>query len=188
MAKFICLLRGINVGGKRIIKMDALKQLFQDLGAKNTKTYIQSGNVVFDWNDVVDETDFSAYFGDLVTQEISKRFGLEVPTLILSESRLFKIQQSNPWLSSPEKYNPDFFHVTILAGSSVIGLQSLIELADLQHNEACGLDDIDVVYLYCVEGYSNCKLSNNWIEGKVKTACTTRNWKTICELMKMCND
>jgi len=44
---YIVLLRGINVGGKNIIKMKDLVALLEDLGAKQVKTYIQSGNVVF---------------------------------------------------------------------------------------------------------------------------------------------
>ena len=47
MNTYISILRGINVGGNRIIKMDALKKLYEDLGFTNVRTYIQSGNVVF---------------------------------------------------------------------------------------------------------------------------------------------
>ena len=45
--KYITLIRGINVGGKNIIKMAELKQLFEKLGMKEVSTYIQSGNVIF---------------------------------------------------------------------------------------------------------------------------------------------
>ena len=45
--KYITLIRGINVGGKNIIKMVELKQLFEKLGMKEVSTYIQSGNVIF---------------------------------------------------------------------------------------------------------------------------------------------
>ena len=44
---YISILRGINVGGQRTIKMDILKQLYSDLGFDKVKTYIQSGNVIF---------------------------------------------------------------------------------------------------------------------------------------------
>jgi uncharacterized protein (DUF1697 family) len=44
---YVALLRGINVGGKNIIKMETLKQCFVDMGFSDVKTYIQSGNVIF---------------------------------------------------------------------------------------------------------------------------------------------
>lgn len=48
MGKYIALIRGINVGGNKIVKMQDLKTMLQSLGFQNVKTYIQSGNVVFD--------------------------------------------------------------------------------------------------------------------------------------------
>ncbi len=47
MPIYIALLRGVNVGGN-MLKMDRLRELCTKLGAKNAKTYVQSGNVVFD--------------------------------------------------------------------------------------------------------------------------------------------
>ncbi len=47
MSIYVCLLRGINVGGKNLIKMPALAASFESLGFSNVRTYIQSGNVIF---------------------------------------------------------------------------------------------------------------------------------------------
>lgn len=55
MNNYITILRGINVGGKRIIKMDALKQLFIEIGCNNVQTYIQSGNVIYQSKKIVKE-------------------------------------------------------------------------------------------------------------------------------------
>ena len=44
---YIALLRGINLGGHKIVKMEQLRKAFADLGFEDVKTYIQSGNVVF---------------------------------------------------------------------------------------------------------------------------------------------
>ena len=48
MQKYIALLRGINVSGRNIIKMDELKKVFENFGLSNVKTYLQSGNVIFE--------------------------------------------------------------------------------------------------------------------------------------------
>ncbi len=47
MAVMICLLRGVNVGGHNMIKMDVLRALCESLGHCDVQTYVQSGNVVF---------------------------------------------------------------------------------------------------------------------------------------------
>ncbi|HSI20451.1 MAG TPA: DUF1697 domain-containing protein [Verrucomicrobiae bacterium] len=48
MRRYIAFLRGINVGGNRVVKMEVLRKLFEELGLEGVKTYIQSGNVFFD--------------------------------------------------------------------------------------------------------------------------------------------
>lgn len=63
--KYAALLRGINVGGKNVVKMDDIKQLFLNLGLLKIKTYIQSGNVVFETN-IVEH--LYIYFLDLPKQ------------------------------------------------------------------------------------------------------------------------
>ena len=50
MTRYVALLRGINVGGKNLIKMTDLKACFEALGFENVSTYIQSGNVLFSAN------------------------------------------------------------------------------------------------------------------------------------------
>ena len=47
MTTYISILRGINVSGRNLIKMDALKKMYTQLGFENSITYLQSGNVIF---------------------------------------------------------------------------------------------------------------------------------------------
>jgi uncharacterized protein (DUF1697 family) len=47
VARYVALLGGINVGGKNLIRMPALKACFEDAGFEDVTTYIQSGNVLF---------------------------------------------------------------------------------------------------------------------------------------------
>ena len=53
MNKYISILRGINVSGQKKILMTDLKALYESLGCVNVKTYIQSGNVIFDYEDII---------------------------------------------------------------------------------------------------------------------------------------
>ena len=77
MEKYIALLRGINVGGHRKIKMDSLKESLTTYGFENVQTYIQSGNVIFQ-SDIASKTRLS----DEISRLIKKDFGHEVPVVI----------------------------------------------------------------------------------------------------------
>ena len=79
MNTYISLLRGINVSGQKKILMAELKALYEDLGFTNVKTYIQSGNVVFEYK----ETEAST-LQEMIFAKINNHYGFEVPNLILT--------------------------------------------------------------------------------------------------------
>ena len=78
MNTYIALFRGINVGGKNPLPMKELVDLLEDIGAQRIKTYIQSGNAVFQRaeNNI-------AQLSKQLTAEIKKRHGFEPYVLIL---------------------------------------------------------------------------------------------------------
>src|SRR5690606_3146112 len=90
---YIALLRGINVSGQKIIKMELLRKMFENLGLENVKTYIQSGNVVFqsDLNNVSE-------LESLIKNEIRKTFGFDVQTQVLKPEVFKSALENNPFL------------------------------------------------------------------------------------------
>jgi len=82
MAKYIALLRGINVGGKNIIKMADLKSSFERQGFQNIITYINSGNVLFDSD--LEETAVKSACENL----IADRFGIDIPVCVIPSGEL----------------------------------------------------------------------------------------------------
>lgn len=78
MQQYIALLRGINVGGKNKIAMSALKDMFESQGFKAVRTYINSGNVVFE----SDEKDLS-WLRDQLEQEVEAVFSLRIRIVVL---------------------------------------------------------------------------------------------------------
>jgi uncharacterized protein (DUF1697 family) len=177
MKIYISILRGINVGGNRRIKMDALKQLCVRLGFVQVQTYIQSGNIIFQ-SILIDEIEISEVLKNAIEQE----FGFDVPVITLSKIGLQNIIQANPYSKDTTK-NSDFFHVTFLAeipkSEALELLKSVIpknEIFEVVQN---------AIYLYCPNGYSNSKLMNTFIENKLQISATTRNWKTVNELYKI---
>jgi len=172
---YISILRGINVGGHRMIKMDALRQLYADLKFGNVKTYIQSGNVVFQSSDSDVEN-----IEKIITKSINDKFGFEVPVIVLEFERLKQIASNNPFLSDLSK-KPLYFHITFL--SSCPDSENSKKLLETKfENEDYSIID-NVVYLYCPSGYSNSKLTNSFLENKLRVQATTRNWNTTNELI-----
>ncbi len=89
---YIALLRGINVSGQKIIKIDELRKLFESLGFKNVKTYIQSGNVIF--NSQIESIDKIV---KLIEKKIKEVFSFDVTVIIRNRDELGKIIQTNPF-------------------------------------------------------------------------------------------
>lgn len=89
--KFLALLRGINVGGKNVIKKDALRQAFEEMGYTSVRTYIQSGNILFRSinDDVSEHTRTMEAF-------LSDRFSYGARALILSETQYQSILENAP--------------------------------------------------------------------------------------------
>lgn len=91
MAKYVALLRGINVGGRQI-KMDALRKTFEGLGAKNIKTLLASGNVVFETRDGSLES-----LRRKIEARIEKDFGFEVSVILRGEEEINQLIKSDPF-------------------------------------------------------------------------------------------
>lgn len=177
MNTYIAILRGINVSGQKIIKMEALRQLFENSGFSNVRTYIQSGNVLFS-----SEQTNTSELEQLISAQIEKEFGFQVPVLILTHLELQQIVENNPFLNDETK-NPAFLHVTFLASTPVE--DTIDQLTAKKAEQEAFFLTQNALYLYCPNGYGNTKLTNNFIESKLKTQATTRNWKTTLELLKM---
>ena len=174
MHTYIAILRGINVGGKRMIKMQLLKDLFVTLGYQNITTYIQSGNAVFQTKKTtVTKIELQ------ITKAINETFGFDVPVIVLEKEMLSRIVKENTFLKDKTK-NIEFFHVTFLAEVPAKENIAKINSNDFLPDEFIIIDK--AVYLYCPYSYSNSKLTNGFFETKLKVNATTRNWKTTLAL------
>lgn len=91
MTQYLVLLRGINVGGKNIIKMVDLKSSFEAMGFSNVLTYIQSGNVLFQ----SDEKD-KAILTTKIEKGLSKRFDFLARVVVVSHKELAAIVHAAP--------------------------------------------------------------------------------------------
>lgn len=177
MTTYISILRGINVSGQKLIKMDALRKSYEHLGFHNVTTYVQSGNVIFtSKNTKPDE------LAKKIRQHIKKEFGFDVSVIVLSIDKLKQIIDSNPFVKDSSK-DKSFLHVTFLSSKP-----DKIDFKTIEEKKLNG-EEISIsdkaVYLYCPNGYGKSKLNNSFLETKLKVSATTRNWKTSNELLRI---
>lgn len=177
MPVYISILRGINVGGHKLIKMDALRSMYGQLDFTNIKTYIQSGNVIFQSPELP-----LADLAETISGRIKITFGFEVPVLVIEKTELENILRNNPFITD-QKEDINSLHVTFL--SETPDLEKVAQIATGDYGADQLITVGRAVYLFCPGAYHATKLSNTFFEKKLQLTATTRNWKTVCELAKM---
>jgi len=169
--RFLSLLRGINVSGHKIIKMTALKALYEELGFSEVVTYIQSGNVVF-----TSQKKTPAILKGLIESKIQIVFGFSVEVLVLTKADLEKVIENDPFSCDTITSR----YVTFLSSPLLVindkDVEKMKDVSEKLHVTPT------VIYLCCPNGYGKTKLSNTYFEKKLLLACTTRNWKTVLAL------
>src|SRR5215472_10120780 len=109
MPVVISLLRGVNLGGRNKVKMEALRGLYESLGMQNVQTHIQSGNVVFRTK----ERDL-ARLSRLIEGGIEKKFGFRTDVILRTPAELREVIARNPFAQRPA-VDPSRLLVTFLA-------------------------------------------------------------------------
>lgn len=175
---FLSILRGINVSGQKKISMLSLKKLYESIGFKNVRTYIQSGNVVFD---TTNTTNIESLI-DVIEKNIKTTFGFDVPVQIRTNIDLVTTIQNNPFLIE-ETIQIEKLHVTFLKKYADEVLCSKLQSENFLPDRFVILEK--EVFLYCPNGYGNTKLTNSFFERKLKVSATTRNWRTVNALAEI---
>jgi uncharacterized protein (DUF1697 family) len=174
MITYISMLRGINVSGQKKIPMEALKKLYESLGFKNVRTYIQSGNVVFECPDKNVPAPIN-----MIKKKIRQTYGFEAVVFIRTKDEFKKLIDNTPFL----KKDLSKLHVTFLSETP-----ARLPMEEINKGKAAAEDfyiSNREIYLYCPDGYGGSTLSNNFFERKLKVSATTRNWRTVNELFKL---
>lgn len=178
MKTYIALFRGINVGGKNALPMKELVAVLEDLGSRNVKTYIQSGNAVFESK----EKD-APRLSNKISVEIKKRRGFEPYVLLLELEDIERAITKNPF---PEaESDPKALHAGFLASAPENpNLKTLKSLKrDSERFHLIG----NVFYLHAPEGVGRSKLAAN-AEKLLGVPMTDRNWRTVCKIWEMAKE
>lgn len=175
--KYISLLRGINVAGKKKIIMKELKTLYESLGFENVITYIQSGNVIFDSNDS------AKVLVSKIKKSITLKYGFTVPIQVREKSEFNDIALNCPFNKLDLIKEGTKVMVTFL--NTLPTQENIINLMKYIKEPECLVVIKSEVYLYCPNGYGTTKLNNNFLESKLKVEATTRNWKSVLKLKEL---
>ena len=174
MAKYVALLRGVNVSGHKRVPMAELRELLVKSGLKDVQTYIQSGNVIFE-SSIADKEKLVS----IIHNAIKSHFGFEVPILVLRPKELQQIFDDCPF-DQEKKENSYFMLLYSKADYDLVERISQLSYP----NEAFKITD-NAIYFYCSVGYGKAKLGNNFFERKLKVIATARNFKTMVKLLSL---
>tara|TARA_R110002020_G_scaffold109370_2_gene252993 strand:+ start:1926 stop:2462 length:537 start_codon:yes stop_codon:yes gene_type:complete len=175
MKKYIALLRGMNVSGHKKIKMAELKELLKEIGFDDVQTYIQSGNVIFNA-----EPSKNSVLAEKIKVAIKRKFDFDVPVLVKNREELQEIFDSNP---IDEKVDIKNQYFILLGQNPAEEKINALNPSDYLPEEF--FITPSCVYLNCSNGYGNTKCNNNFFEQKLKVEATTRNYKTLANLLEL---
>lgn len=176
--KYAAFLRGINVGGKTIIRMEALRATFAALGVSGVRTYIQSGNVVFE----ADETDESA-----ITERIAaavERDFFKTPVMVRSIDEIAAIIDENPF--KDEHFEEKLFHVVFL-DAPLSEEQTALLLAKNGPTEDYAVRGREI-YCFLRRNVSDSALGKDFLGKKLKVAATGRNLRTLGKILELAGE
>ena len=171
---FIALFRGINVGGNSILPMRELVDVFGNLGLSNVKTYIQSGNVVFQ----------SEYAKTLLPEKIAaavtESHGFTPKVLILTQQELADAAASNPFLKAEHELKT--LHLFFLAAKPDNPDIDILERLKTA-TERFKLTET-VFYLHAPDGIGRSKLAAK-VEKALGISATARNWQSVQKILSL---
>ncbi len=177
MFTHLILLRGINVSGHNIIKMEALKKALETAGFTDVKTYIQSGNVF-----VTTPEENPNQVGFDITLVISKTFGHDVPAIVISKNDLEACFVNNPFL---KRDNADTKKLYVAFVSKTLTPNSIHDLKISQIKPDEVAIDTNRIYIKYDNSPAKTRLDNKYIEKKLAVISTIRNWNTVSKLLEM---
>ncbi len=177
MAVVISMLRGVNLAGKRKIKMEALRALYESIGLRDAQTLLQSGNVVFrtERKDLVALT-------KKIESAIERKFGFHSDVVVRTSSELRDVIARNPFAKRAGVDASKLLISFLVSDPGAEARENVLRIkAEPEELRINGRE----VYIYFPNGMGRPKLSMALVERTLKTSWTGRNWNTVRKLLEM---
>lgn len=175
MAELVALLRGINVGGHRRVPMAELRALASALGFANARTYLASGNLLFDASVSTDVAEA------MLERAISDRFGFAVDVIVRSAAQWMDYREGNP-LAAESAREPNLVMLCLGrrpgADEDVERLRS--RAGELERVERRN----DALWMYFGAGAARSRMAIDPGSG----VWTTRNWNSVTAIARLLRD
>jgi uncharacterized protein (DUF1697 family) len=173
MPRYVALLRGINVGGNTMIKMEDLRKMFEGLGFENVVSYINSGNLAFDTKKASE-----AGIVSKIETAVEKHIGKPVQVMVREQKDIARLLSKNPFEGQYASHKE--MHVLFLKSElSKENEKWLSETAPSEERFAAAGREI---YCHLPMGVADSYLGRGQFEKKLKIAVTARNWRTVEKL------
>lgn len=172
MARRILLLRGVNVGGTGKLPMAEFRQMLTGLGLGNVRTFIQSGNAVFDDPGLPDPA-------GAIALELQTRFGLSRPLFFYDAQTFDDILAQSPYAAEGAEDGAKV-HVYFLAGPATADLAALRALATTERFHLTS----KALHLHAPDGVGRSVLAER-LPRLLRAETTARNWNTVRALQDM---
>ncbi len=176
MASFIALLRGINVGGRNKLPMAELRETCAALGWTGVRTYIQSGNIVFE------ASGRTAVLEEALEKAIAARFGFQPAVMVRSAAQATQLAEANPFRKESAK-EPHWVLIGLAKQALKAAAAEAIEAkgrAGERVAEAGG-----ALWFHYPAGVGTSKLTPALIDRAAGSPVTARNWRTLTTLIAM---
>jgi uncharacterized protein (DUF1697 family) len=173
MPTYIALLRGVNVGGN-ILKMDRLRELCAKLGANNPRTYVQSGNIVFEAQGSAPDWEAK------LEKKLAGESRLPVSVMVRTAAEMSAVLAGNPFL---KEKGIDIARLAVTFLQHTPARPALAALAALKIGKERFHRAGKEIYLHCPDGFANAKLYT--LDKVLSQKTTTRNWNTVTKLCEM---
>jgi uncharacterized protein (DUF1697 family) len=179
MPVLISMLRGVNLGPHKRIKMDALRALYESLRFEDPRTYVQSGNVIFRTREKN-----SAMLAKKIQTAIERTFGFRAEVILRTTDELRKAIAASPFTG--RDLEPGKILVTFLAGDP--SPEAHTTLASLKkHPEELHLKGREL-YIYFPNGAGKSKLPWSSVEKLLGVTGTARNWNSVTNMLEMAEE
>lgn len=174
--RYAALFRGINVGGHNKIKMDELRKMFESLGFENVKSYIASGNIAFDTKKTKDSS-----LTRKLEEAVTKKFSLEIDIVIRTTAEIESAIKQNPF----EKEHTDDTKLFLVFLKELLPKEKAdLLLSNNNEKEKFHVNGRDIFAL-SKKGFINSILAKKYIDNKLKTPSTARNWRTVNKIAEL---
>lgn len=171
----IALLRGINVGRSTRIPMMELRTLCEEIGWRDVRTYIQSGNVIFQSGKDASQLEVE------LEAALPGTFGVTASVIVVTADALAEHARANPF---PEESAATPQHVMLALSKAPPADDALDRLRERAGTERLERVD-DALWIHYPDGAGRSRLTPGMFDRAVGSPVTTRNWRTVEKLTEL---